>query len=167
MVKQAEQLGHADLVGGSETDLHSHIGGSVTIVRKTADEVVNNSTTLQNDDHLFLPIGANEIWFLKFFIRGQSGTTPDFCFIVTVPSGATGSWTRGQGEGAGASNAANSFAVTGIINGKATIIHFILYAIVINGGNAGNVQLQWAQNYAYTSDSTVYANSCIIAHQLA
>jgi hypothetical protein len=33
----------------------------VQIIRKTADETVNNSAVLQNDDELLFPIGANEV----------------------------------------------------------------------------------------------------------
>ena len=32
------------------------------ITYKTADQTVNNSAVLQNDDHLLLAVGANEVW---------------------------------------------------------------------------------------------------------
>lgn len=47
-----------------------------TLVRKTADQTVNNSTTLVNDNHLSLAVGANEVWaiFLCLRISQTSGT---------------------------------------------------------------------------------------------
>ena len=42
------------------------------VIRKSADETVNNSTTLQDDDELLFPIAANEVWYFEFFLLIQS-----------------------------------------------------------------------------------------------
>lgn len=61
--------------------------------RKTADESVSNSNVLQNDDHLSLTLGPNEVWHARlhyFFTFGTVGS-----FLVgwgALPSGATGRW---------------------------------------------------------------------------
>ena len=53
--------GAGDGVDPTEID----VPAAATTVYKTADEIVNNSTTLQNDDHLLLALGANEVWRLE------------------------------------------------------------------------------------------------------
>ena len=45
----------------SWVDLSTQIGG-IIFARKTSDETVTNSTTLQDDDDLSFAIGANETW---------------------------------------------------------------------------------------------------------
>ena len=58
-------------------------------VRKTSDETVNNSTTLQNDDQLALAVEANATYWLSMRLIMSSGTTPDFKMLFTFPSGLT------------------------------------------------------------------------------
>src|SRR5262245_12791739 len=62
--------------------------GPHLIARKTSDETVNNSTTLQNDDNLLLAVTANEIWQFKLCILYNSSTAADFKMAFTFPSGS-------------------------------------------------------------------------------
>ena len=153
-----------------------------TIVSKTADEIVNNSTTLQNDDHLLLAIGANEVWLIDFYLlcNATSSATPDIKFGWAYPTGCSIRWgPAGAGNNTltttwGFTNTAgysNSFSETGVsYQGLAYppndqgAIHLI--ALVINGGTAGNVNLQWAQSTATVEDIKVQTNSCLIAHKI-
>jgi hypothetical protein len=45
--------------------------GNVTTVIKTANETVTNSASLQNDDQLSFPVGANESWAFPVCGAGQ------------------------------------------------------------------------------------------------
>ena len=73
----------------------------MTIVRKTADETVNNSAVLQNDDDLLLPIGANEIWRFEFVIYGISNATADFKYSLVGPAASNVRWEfTGENESA-------------------------------------------------------------------
>jgi hypothetical protein len=143
----------------------------MTIVRKTADETVNNSAVLQNDDDLLLPIGANEIWRFEFVIYGISNATADFKYSLVGPAASNVRW-EFTGENESATVVSWNFlaggvavAARGFADGSHTLN--ILRGVIINGANAGNLQLQWAQNTADASDTKVFANSCLLATRLA
>ena len=57
------------------------------LIVKTADEVVNNSTTLQNDDHMFFPIDANERVAFLLHLTHVGGSTADLKVNFAGPSG--------------------------------------------------------------------------------
>lgn len=146
-------------------------------IYKSADEIVNNSTTLQNDDHLVLPIAANEIWAIqmRLFITNATGS-PGFKVAFTVPSGATGSIVAQSGAAAsdlGASTNVNAMTTT-ITSGFAAITlasyteaWMIINLYVINSSNAGNVQFQWAQSSAVVGNTTLLKGSHMIPTRLA
>ena len=157
-------------------------GGGPTIVPKTADETVNNSAVLQNDDHLLLAIAANEVWLVEvtLLIQGASANA-DFKCGWAYPTGCTIKWGHLAKDTAAASG--SGFMPSGgalttpiviatetsvLVTGLANIICGAVYrAIVINGATAGTLNLQWAQNTATAEDTKVLANSCLIAHKLA
>ncbi|GAG91867.1 unnamed protein product, partial [marine sediment metagenome] len=43
--------------------------GGATVIRKTADQTVNNSVTLQNVADLVLPVAIGEIWAVTLLLR--------------------------------------------------------------------------------------------------
>lgn len=154
-------------------------GGDATLVRpsnwnddhegletvlKSADESVNNSETLQNDDELLLAIGANEKWEVTFYILAISATTtPDLRVAITAPSGATGAISLFYDVGTDGELLGGT--VTGIAL-VASLRLIVISAVVVNSSNAGNIQLQWAQSTATAENTTVKAGSCLIAHKL-
>ena len=138
--------------------------GQAKVVRKTADETVNNSTTLQDDDVLKWTVAANEVWAFEFFLRVSSEATPDFKAGWTVPSGASMAWARVVAAPAEL-NAGETLLVATFGGGIYDSV--FCRGVVVNGANAGTVQLQWAQNTADASNTQALANSWIIAHRLA
>ena len=136
-------------------------GSGATIVHKAADETVNNSTTLQNDDHLLFAVGANDIWVFHLWFIVETGTTPDFKFAFAVPSGGAciycmdinGVYLRPLEDATTAKTLAQT-ATPGIFN------RLLRY---VGGGTAGNLQLQWAQNTAEVSNTILKENSLLIA----
>lgn len=158
-------------LAGTPTALTTHEADyelHAKLVRKTADQTVNNSTTLVNDDHLLLALGANEVWAFHLCPLVNSGATPDIKFGWTVPSGASGYWNY-TGQNAGATTTNTFDIITGGTNargGFAGSLPFVLHGIVICGATAGNLQFQWAQNTANASDTKVLTNSYLIATQL-
>lgn len=143
--------------------------GLSTTTYKTADETVNNSTTLQNDDHLLFAVAANEVFEFTMVLRTISQGAADIKFAITVPTAATIEWEFiGRDEGATMVQATQIGSGTSVgAYGVATNYIHTIRGIIINSTNAGNVQLQWAQEAADVSDTKVLANSCIIAHKLA
>jgi hypothetical protein len=139
------------------------------IVRKTADETVNNSATLQNDDELLFAIAANEVWEFEFVIIHIGNTTADIKFAVTCPAGATiqyrhiGKDASGTMEEDMADASGEAVSAAGYTTNSITKVE----GIVANAGTAGSLQLQWAQNTKTVVNTKVLANSCLIAHKLA
>ena len=126
--------------------------GTIT-KRKTADESVTSSTTLQDDDHLTFAIAANEEWVAEFYADvGAALSTTGFKVTVTAPSGATGNITAFQiGNTAGGTafqKRTATFGTTldfglGMFN---TDAEFHIRLWVLNGATPGNVTLQFAQS---------------------
>jgi hypothetical protein len=144
------------------------IGQAATLIRKSADESVQNSTTLQNDDHFSFAVGANETWVFEGWIIVFSSTaTPDIKLAFTTPAGATLRW---SGLGAGnagtdhevisSSGAADSYQITSTGGVRDTIL---VHGVVSTGATAGTLQLQWAQNTADASTSIVEQGSYLWA----
>jgi len=142
------------------------------IVPKTANEVVNNSDALQDDDELFFPIAANEVWEAEFIIYALQGASnaPNFKYAITTPALSTVFYWRVGPDDAGTlvfqiGIASGSGLSADLNSGTERVIH--IKCLVINGVNAGNVQLQWAQNTATAVATTVKASSNIIAHRVS
>lgn len=141
--------------------------GDIVFVRKTADESVTSSTTLQNDDHLFFSVAANEIWAVKFVLLYTGATAGDFKVNVTVPSGAT--YRLGihglQETAAGAT----TFQTSTLTEGSGSYVFGcsgasalgILDGTVEIGANAGTIQLQFAQGTSSGTATTLFAKSYV------
>ena len=151
----------------------------IKVVRKTADESVNNSNVLQSDDHLLFAIAANEIWEVELIVVLTSpSVNSDFKYGWAYPAGCTAYWgvhTYGTGTPGNwcpvgtASNPQPILAIAtseaaGSLNGTQG---FRIRAIFVNGATPGNINFQWAQNTATIENTTIKANSCLFARKLA
>ena len=152
---------------------------SGSVVRKTSDESVTSSTTLQNDDALVFAIGASENWAITFHLFVRSHASGDIKIGVTVPSGAAGALS-GIGPALGTSDVDDTNVVIAnptstdfsgtlsfgaIATGSYSYIQINL--LVVNSTNSGNVQLQWAQNASNGTATTVYTHSHGVAQKQA
>ena len=132
--------------------------------RKQVDESINNSTTLQNDDELFWPLGASETWYFRVFISIlQTETGPGAKIAFTIPSGTVMAmnspvnddagfvYQRGRWETSGNAVIAYSNATDGDVRyNEATSID--IDGIVTSSTTTGNLQLQWAQSASVASN---------------
>lgn len=139
---------------------------SITI-EKTTNEVqnsaVNPTATLQNDDELFFPIGANETWSFRFTLLANANATPDFKFAVTAPVGATCQVGMTEYEAGTSNSNLGCGASSGLIPGSTANEVYEVVGTITNGATAGNVTLQWAQNTVNAANVTVYAGSYLLA----
>jgi hypothetical protein len=157
---------------GANDPQWASIGAPATVVRKTANETVNNSNVLQNDDHLLLAIAANEEWVFEIVLFITEGMTDcDIQVALTVPAGASvkyglpdASVNTANAIQYGTLKTASGTAVTCYGNAN-TIVHIVGW--VLNGATAGNLQLQWAQATAGAFNLTVAQGSYLIAHKLS
>lgn len=144
------------------------------VIRKTGDESVTSSTTLQDDDHLVFPIGANEIWHVRYALLYSASTAGDCKINVTVPSG--GAYRLGiLGLDASASGATGAFGTTtmtevsgsNIRGGSGFSALAIFEGVIVNGATPGAVTLQFAQGTSDGTATTLLANSSLVAHRIA
>jgi len=136
----------------------------IKIVRKTADQTVNNSAVLVADTDLVFPLGINQEWLLEIILNLNMLAASDFKWGLPLPALATIRWSCVYSLNNVQRGNASNFPVTvlrAVDNNLLTI-----RAIVINGANAGSAQLEWAQDTATAQDTTVQEGSVIIATRL-
>jgi len=160
--------------GAGSDPVEIDVPSGATTVYKIADEIVNNSGTLQNDDDLLFAIGANEVWGFTITIDFLSDVAPDLKVAITVPTDCK---LRARLLNVDSATLEVTYLLasggsSGRIDGRGTIdgtnnVIFSIVGFVVNGANAGNVQFQWAQQTAEASDTTVKKGSYLIAHKLA
>lgn len=134
---------------------------------KSANETVNNTAVLQNDDALSFAVAAGETWSIRALIAYTSNTTADFKLSFTWPS-AAGALIATYDTAASATVSRitfNSSGTTASIPGRTTESAIIMFGHLRFTG-AGTVQLQWAQNTANASNTTVNIGSYIIGTRL-
>ncbi len=129
--------------------------------RKTSDETVNNSTTLQNDDALFVAVEANAVYDFLIAIHHNSGGTPDIKFGWTVPASTTMVWGGFIVNTAGAFTVAANLSQTSVVSigGTGSDSFQAFQGVVVTSGTAGTLQLQWAQDTLNASNTIVRAGS--------
>jgi hypothetical protein len=144
-------------------------GFSVVIKNKATDESVTSSTTLQNDDDLFVELGAGETWQARFAIWATHAAGDGCKVAVTVPSGATLRLIARETDSGGqvvnmttTSGAAISLATENV---DATSQFVDLEVVVVNGATAGNLQLQWAQRTSSATATVFVANCSVVARK--
>lgn len=134
--------------------------------RKTADESVNNSTTLQPDDELLLSVGANEVWSVLVYLRYSGvGSGDDLKLGWAVPTGASMQYLAlGYDSADALALQAVTNAVLGTVAGERRAL---LLGHYLGGASAGTLQLQWSQNVATVGNTTVVAGSYLLAQRMA
>jgi len=136
------------------------------MVRKAADQIVNNSEVLVNDTHLFFAVGANEIWQFDIVLFCLSASvTPDIDYLFDVPAGAAiRRWTFWSMVGVDQWFDATVSATIAVVDNDRVCMFRCLYT---GAAAAGDVQFKWAQHTATAEDTKILLNSHIIAHRLA
>jgi hypothetical protein len=133
-------------------------------VIKGADQSVASSTTLQNDNALFLPLVANATYLFDVVLdyEGGTGGSSDLKWTWVLPTGATLRYvfTESSSAGVAAVNMSAGSAVnTAGTNGAAFLKGVLMKGSVIVGSTAGTAQLQWAQGTANATPTIVHAQS--------
>lgn len=154
--------------------------GAHSFVRKTADESVTSSTTLQSDNELVLAVSASATYFFRAWIMATDATDAngDIKFAFTFPAGATchfsgkgphsllASGAFGDGEYI-ARNTATSGSTVATYGLTTSVIGIEITGLLIVSGTAGNLQLQWAQNSSDANATTVQAGSFMTLERIA
>jgi hypothetical protein len=154
--------------------------GFRSFVRKTADESVTSSTTLQNDNELLLAVSANCTYAFRVWLLATDATdvNGDIKFAFTFPTGAVchfsgrgphtllASGAFGDGEYIGR-NTATSGSTVASYGLSTSVIGIEITGLLIVSSTAGNLQLQWAQNASDANATTVQAGSFMTLDRVA
>lgn len=146
--------------------------GIVKYARKSANESVTSSTTLQNDDHMVLSVNANEVWECEIFFRVvvTSNTNGGVQMQLNVPTGSTVLLQSQAWIGYDAASgyigqdilySPTNFYYTGLktdANGGNLIR---IHGMINVGSTAGNVQWQFAQQSSSAVATTGASDSYI------
>ncbi len=135
------------------------------VIVKLADEDLENSSTLQDDDELVLPMEANKTYQIDLLIITFTDAAPDFQFAFTGPTGCKIS--IGVIAGDGGTTMTNSYktgttttpAISVIrVSGQGNQIIHIKGSVRV-AGSAGDFKLRWAQNTSNAFTTTVVEGS--------
>jgi len=139
--------------------------GGWTIVRKSADESVVSSATVQDDDHLQFQTTAGtpyEIELLVVYASPGGAGTPDIKCELSEDATARGStmWV-----GLSTADAAQTLTTTDV-GGQAAqfgtaAAKRVLRALAHHVGNGGLFKFRWAQNTSNAQATTVYTASVL------
>ncbi|MBX9765498.1 LamG domain-containing protein [Patescibacteria group bacterium] len=129
-------------------------------VRKSSNESITNSTTLQPDDVLKLNLLANKVYIIdgSLVIRSTSGV-PDARISIDVPSGTTMdlTYTSMHGQTLGRVGVLETSGTPSLVlpvtATNPTIVR--ITGTVKTGANNGTLQLNWAQSNANASATIV------------
>jgi hypothetical protein len=139
----------------------------ISIVRKTTNQIVNDSATLVNDSELKINLVSSETVYFEATIRYNSDPAADIKIAFVGPTGTTIRWDNfgsmyvGSGDAVAVSNAEvteGGIRVFGAAAGVRTI-NISGYAQV--GSTSGDLQMQFAQNLATVANTTVFFNSVL------
>lgn len=138
---------------------------------KSTAETVNNSTALQDDDHLTFNLPATStapVWLLKFYLLvTAANTTADIKFAIAgsaVTSYSIGfegdSITQNAFGGVAVASTPLAISTATIAAGtNAATVGMRINAIVVGTTSTGSVTLQWAQNTLSATNLTIQPNS--------
>jgi len=128
-----------------------------TIITKIADETVNNSNTLQDDDELKFEANINKTYIIRLTCWMTLAAASDFSSALTVPSGATGvrvndAWTSNVDMGTSVITAQGLTVTTG------TRVYKMEFRVVMST-TSGTIQFQWSQNTAVAENTVMLKGS--------
>ena len=136
-----------DVREGTVRDVEVPVSSVGLIVRKSVDETLTATTTLQDDDHLYFDTEANTDYLIDMMLfhnltTNNGGGVLDFNF--TLPSGATydAILLRGIG-GSTVANVSVSEAANGRIASNGGDFVSSIKGVIRTGGSKGRVTFQW------------------------
>lgn len=145
------------------------IGGFPQIAYKPVIETVTNSTTLQDDDHLSLPVAANATYVVEALVLVYAPRAADCRVSWSAPSGNSFNWTthaphtnmtdpRATTISVNAFNAATSGADIGGDQEDLWPTHAFIKGL-LQTSSAGTFTLRWAQTSANGTGTSVLDRS--------
>lgn len=143
-------------------------------IAKDADQSLNTSTVLVNDTQLAFALSNNtDIWWFKFMVGfNLAGAASGYKFAITGPTTPANVRYRTavfNGVSPGALSAAVALGAFGTSVGVTLAQsgdHYAEIEGVVEGGGAGSVTLQFAQNVSDAAAITIKRGSILIAQRI-
>ena len=144
-------------------------------VRKTAQQTRTANTNLIDVDDLLIAMLANQKWIFEGFLITDGPLGADIKLAFTVPAAATLAWSAlsiiesgTSGQNLGLTNVIEASGTVTLVGtlGSGTKTAVRIWGTVLNGANAGNLQLQFAQATSDGSGCSIWQNSWLKAHEL-
>ncbi|MFI6819275.1 hypothetical protein ACIBG7_43290 [Nonomuraea sp. NPDC050328] len=145
-------------------------------VIKAADESIASSTTMQNDDHLFVEVEAGTDYWLQAYLIYEGAGEPggDFKVGWLAPSGTTLDW---MSDSFASTATATSGAVSRTYQtltslpapgtqGAGVGLVCMPRGVLRIGGTAGTLRLRWAQNISSATPTILRAGSMLRLRRL-
>lgn len=142
-------------------------------VRKASSQIISNSTTLTNDNELFVSVEASLTYGFEIVVIYEAGTTADYKFALTFPTGSAVSWgNHMESTALGYLPIAYSSYTSGtaVAAGGASIgspLPTVINGVIVVGGSAGTFRYQWAQNVATVENTATLAGSTFVLRRLS
>jgi hypothetical protein len=168
-------LGTATTDGSSVTAVshqHNVANGYNVLVVKAADETVNNSDTLQDDDELQMAVLTGDQWDITVCLNvSQASATPKLKFAWAVSAGTlvAGNWYLAAEDDDGAdtvSGAVKTNTTEMVVQTEACSNVGVLLRSIVRISADATLKLQWAQNVADASDTKVLTGSWLYARRI-
>lgn len=142
-----------------------------TTAIKGSNTVRNNTAAAAADPDLVLPVVSGGVYLIEAFIPYTSSTTADLLFGITVPGASSLTW-AGRGLVSGTSGTSASIDMTARTSGNAAVGGAGSIAVLapvgrLTAGGNGSITVQWAQNVAEVSDTTVHAGAWLRLTRIA
>lgn len=147
------------------------------VIKADGLPVKNADTTLENDSTLKFDIGANENW--EFTLAGllyRGATNTGFKWDFTIPAGAvfTNKCAAMYDKSVPSPTNVNGYnseldttdSVAGYSGSLVEPRQFYVRGVILNGANAGTVQLRYAQNNSWATNTYLAAGSWLIARKI-
>lgn len=150
--------------------------GPVQVVRKTANETVNNSSTLHDDAELFVPVAANGTYIVTLRLIAQwSTSSSDLRVSWSGPFGATLNWSTqaphiAETQYDDATRSVNSMSALsdgadiGVMQLPASSN---ILGLLQTSGFSGTLRFRWAQTTPVAANTTVSAASFLRLERVA
>jgi hypothetical protein len=138
---------------------------TIIFKEKTANETVTSSTAIQDDDHLFASLGANETWDF-WLIQTSTVSSGGFRFAFSYSGSATGGYERRfDSTSTIASNFTNRPALTTETthfggSGHSSRLNRVIGTISTT--TSGTFRLRWAQNGSHFIGMTLPAGTLLL-----
>lgn len=145
---------------------------NIGFIKKYANEIVNNSTSLQNDDDFLIRLDANSIYEVEAKLHVTGNASADFKCDWVVGGGTSQLTTRACiGPATTTADSADNDNIRTTNHNLTTSVSYgtdgsagsaiIEKFLVQTNLNSGTLQFRWAQNTANASDTTLSASSYI------